>query len=108
MDTKLEKVPHQLQNEIGKYFILQLGGKKVPCPYYINTKVVAGNLRVMSGKGTAEEIELETKIWAKVKGFDLETATVEDVRRFMTNMHIGVDCSGFVVNVLDIFMRKIH
>lgn len=102
----IEKINEQLQKNIDRYFNLNIGGKILSCPYYINSKVVRGNLRVMSGKGTPEEIELETKIWAKVKGFDLDNAGVSEIRKFMLDMKIGIDCSGFVVNVFDKYLSE--
>lgn len=101
------KIPELLQKEIDKYSHLKLGGKEIICPYFINSKIISGSLRVMAGKGEAEEIELEVNIWAKVKGFNLDNASVEDIRKFMMKMHIGIDCSGFVVNVLENYLKKI-
>lgn len=99
------KIPDSLQQEIDRYFNLHIGGKTVVCPYYINPKMVKGNLRVMSGKGTPEEIELEVKVWAKVRGFDLKNASAEDIREFLLQEKIGIDCSGLVANTLNNYMR---
>lgn len=100
------KVPFPLQKEIDKYFNLRIGGKSVACPYYLNKKVAVGNLRVMSGKGSAREIEHETKVWAKVKGFDLKKATTDEIREFMIDSKIGIDCSGFVVHILNNYLKQ--
>lgn len=99
------KIPDELQREFDKYFHLKLGGKDVVCPYYISDKLIAGNLRVMSGKGSAEEIELETNIWAKVKGVDLNCMSEDEIRKFMIRHKIGIDCSGLIVNVLDSYLQ---
>ncbi|MBP9759025.1 hypothetical protein KBD45_04990 [Candidatus Dojkabacteria bacterium] len=101
----IHKIPELLQKEIDKYSHLNIGGKEIVCPYFINSKLSSGSLRVMAGKGEAEEIELEVNIWAKVKGFDLENSSVEDIRKFMLKMHIGIDCSGFIANVLDNYLK---
>ena len=98
------KIPETLQKEIDRYFELRIGTQLVPCPYYINSKISSGNLRVMSGKGEADEIELEVRIWAKLKGLDLEQADVSQIRKFMQKLHIGIDCSGFIANVFDNYL----
>lgn len=100
------KIPETLQKEIDRYFELRIGTQLVPCPYYINSKISSGNLRVMSGKGEADEIELEVRIWAKLKGLDLEQADVSQIRKFMQKLHIGIDCSGFIANVFDNYLVK--
>ncbi|MCA9385563.1 hypothetical protein KC717_02860 [Candidatus Dojkabacteria bacterium] len=102
----IRRIPEKLQLEIDKYFSLDMHGTNVVCPYYINPKSTRGNLRVMAGKGAPEEIELETRIWAKVKGFDIVNASAEEIREFMLQMKIGVDCSGFVAQILNNYMTK--
>ncbi len=98
----------KLRYWIDRYFNLDIGSKKVPCPYYINSRLNRGNLAVMSGKGTPEEIELETKIWAKVHGFDLYGAEVGEIRQFMQYIKVGIDCSGFICQVFDNYIRKLQ
>ncbi|MBD3362538.1 hypothetical protein GF362_02360 [Candidatus Dojkabacteria bacterium] len=102
----MQKIPKLLQKQIDKYFNLQIGSKSVVCPYYINPKVMVGNLRVMAGKGSPREIEHETKVWAKVKGFDLKKATSKEIRKFMIETHIGIDCSGFISQVLSLYLKE--
>jgi hypothetical protein len=104
----LEKIPLEMQKEIDRYFNLNIGGKKVITPYYRNSKMNTATLKVMAGKGSPDEIELETTIWAKVKGFDLNAATAEDIRKFMLKMKLGIECSGFVANVIDRYLHKTH
>ena len=103
----LETIPDALQKHIDRYTSLQIGGKSIVCPYYINTKVVTGNLRVMSGKGSPEEIELETSVWAKVKGFDLDNSDEKAIRKFMMDMKIGIDCSGFMAQIINSYMTQV-
>jgi hypothetical protein len=63
-------------------------------------------LRVLVGKGNPGEIIKEVLIWAKLKDFDLNNATISQIRLFMLNRSIGVDCSGFVVHVLGFILKN--
>lgn len=95
-----------IQKYIDLYMQLPIENKQVVCPYYINSKVVRGELGVLAGKGLPHEIVHELKVWAKVRGFDLENASGEQIRKFMIKTRIGIDCSGFVVNVLNQFLKE--
>jgi hypothetical protein len=98
-------LPPKLQEEIDRYKNINLGGKSVVCPYYINL-IKKKDLRVMLGKGTPEEIEMEAHIWEKIKGVDFEEMSEEEIRQFLIDRGIGIDCSGFVVHVLNEWHRK--
>lgn len=93
-------IPKIAQEQIDAYKSLNLGGKKITCPYYMN---VRGNkdLRAMVGKGLPEEIELEAQIWEKVKGVSFEDMSKKEIKEFLIERSIGIDCSGFVVHVLN-------
>lgn len=99
METKT--LGKNANNIIHEFNNLQLGGKSVVCPYHINPKSSRANLRVLSGKGSPEEIVLETEIYAKLGGLDLTKMSESEVRKFMIKRHIGIDCSGFIVHVLN-------
>jgi hypothetical protein len=96
----------KIKNIILEYENIKVDGKSVVCPYYINTKIVKGELGVLAGKGLPKEIIHEVKVWAKVKGFDIEKASDVDIREFMIQQKIGIDCSGFVVNVLNDYLKQ--
>ena len=100
------ELPDYVQKEIKKYSELELGGKKVPCPYYINISKERGGLRVLVGKGSAEEISHEVQVWARLKGFDLNNATPEEIREFMVERKIGIDCSGFAVHIYNRWLKR--
>lgn len=85
---------------VASYFNLNIGGKVVPSPYFINSRKRKAELRALVGKGTAEEIIEETMIYSKIKGFNLKEATIEEIRSFMEKIGIGIDCSGFVTYIL--------
>ena len=97
METEISPTTYQL---IHNYFNLELGGKKVKTPYYINPKHKKGELRSLIGKGTPSEIIDEVKIWAKIKKFSLNDSSEIQIRKFMTEIGIGIDCSGLVSNLL--------
>ena len=106
-----ESLPDQVLDLAKKYFELPLGGKKVRCPYFMNLKKQRAGLRVMVGKGSSEEIVHEVKVWAQLKGFNLEKSSEAEIRKFMMSLGIGIDCSGYVVYLLDKWlqgMRKPH
>ena len=99
-------IPLYAQEMIDEYANLRLGGKKVTCPYFMNYKKERAGLRALIGKGDPGEIEKEVMVWAKLRDFDLERASPAKIREFMTDSHIGVDCSGFVVHVLNFWLRS--
>jgi len=88
----------------------------VRCPYFNNARLgQRGQLKVLVGKGTPEEIVEETKIISiqyKKDVFDkngifnahidhpAEHEQAECIRQFMVDNNLGVDCSGFATNVL--------
>lgn len=94
------EIEKNLKDAIEKYRKLPIGGKEIVCPYFINIKN-ARDLRAMVGKGTPEEIVMEANIWAKIKGVDFLTMTENEIKDFLTERGIGIDCSGFVSHVLN-------
>jgi len=90
----------------------------VRCPYYINTRAKQrAQLRVLIGKGLPEEIVEEAKIISLQyhQGlFDCEgrclvpnlpnnkttNPPAECLKKFLVDYGLGIDCSGFVSNVL--------
>ncbi|MCA9382431.1 hypothetical protein KC660_03430 [Candidatus Dojkabacteria bacterium] len=89
--------------KIKEFEELPIGKKKVRCPYHLNPKSQRANLRVLAGKGTPEEIVLETEIYAKLGGLRIDKMHEDEIRSFMQKRHIGIDCSGFVVHILDAY-----
>lgn len=84
------------------FFALEIvPGKKVRLPYWCNKfkgKRIQGPF---GGKGTPAEIK--KAVWAKAKraGVDLRKMTASQIRSFMKQRRIGIDCSGFAFQVLD-------
>ncbi|MBN1916158.1 hypothetical protein JW796_04200 [Candidatus Dojkabacteria bacterium] len=99
-------LPEEARVTIDQYKSLKLGSKIVPCPYYINTQKESGGLRVLVGKGSPEEIEHEVKVWAQLRGFEMSKASEHEIREFMIKHRIGIDCSGFLVHVINRWMKQ--
>lgn len=97
-------LPEAAQKAIESYQKLNLGGKSITCPYYINNNRTK-DLRAMVGKGTPEEIVMEAQIWGKLKGMHFEQMSEEDIKQFLMDRGIGIDCSGFVLHVLDYWFK---
>lgn len=90
-------------------FILPLGGKKVPTPYRMNDIGSFQKLRPeFQGKSSPEILTKTTKKLAKEQGFDLNKASVEEIREFMRKNKLGIDCSGFVYRLLNYLVQTIY
>ncbi|MFW5702880.1 MAG: hypothetical protein ACOCXP_02850 [Candidatus Dojkabacteria bacterium] len=101
---KTLEIDKKVTQNLEKYFKLEIGKDTIACPYFINT-ARRKDLRALMGKGTPEEIVLETKVWAQVKGVDLYQAHLSEIRDLMTRVGIGIDCSGFVYHGLEKYLR---
>lgn len=101
---------------IEKYFNLPFAGIiNIRCPYFNNARQkLRGQLRVLIGKGSPEEIVEEAKILSRqyhhdifdkngyccVHGAHSDDEKAADIRKFLINNDIGIDCSGFVSHIL--------
>ncbi len=106
-NSKIEKAPAEVNQIIEHYRNIQVEGKTVVCPYFRNVKRVRAELRSLVGKGTPEEIEEEIRIYGKLRGFDLQKSSQKEIREFMQMQGIGIDCSGFVSQVLDVWVQSL-
>lgn len=112
-----EQLSSAAQKMIQEYISLPFANVAgVRCPYFNNARMgQRGQLKVLIGKGTPAEIVEEAKIISlqycrgvfDKKGLcDVHAdhpashAQAECVRQFLVDSNLGVDCSGFVVNVL--------
>jgi len=101
-----EAIPKETLHIIKQYFNLSLNGKKVHCPYYINVRKVRMGLRVLIGKGSPDEIIQESLIYEKLRNVDFKSMSIHEIREFLVKRHIGIECSGFICQVLDYMLRK--
>jgi hypothetical protein len=112
-----EHLSPSAQKIIHEYFNLPFFGiSGARCPYFNNAKIgQRGQLKVLIGKGAPTEITEEAKIISAqycrglfdksgICGVHLEHPAeheeIECVRQFLVDNNLGVDCSGFVTNVL--------
>jgi hypothetical protein len=94
----MNTLPEYVKTFIDNYFELNIAGYKIKCPYYINE---IGVLRppVLAGKGTPQDIQYEVSkyIWDDI--------TEEEIWDLMVQKNIGIDCSGFVYNIYDYWIK---
>ncbi len=103
-NAMIKQILPLVQNKIEEYKNLKFGQNLVCTPYYINASK-SKDLRVMVGKGTPEEIIMEAKIWAKIKGINLDQTSSADIKKFLEEKGIGIDCSGFVVHIMNEWVK---
>lgn len=103
---KVLEIPDSAKKVINEFQNLPLGGKSVICPYFINIRKQRAGLRVLVGKGDPGEIIREVIVTAKYRGIDLGKMSSEQIREFMQNNNIGIECSGFVVHVLNYWLHQ--
>lgn len=94
-------ISHSALEVIANYSKLIFGEKKINCPYFNNrrSKVRAG-LRVLIGKGSAEEIVDETNLFALREKVDIKNLPEEKIKQFLVDHNIGIDCSAFAYYIL--------
>lgn len=102
----VHKLPSSAYKVIDEYLNLPLGGKKVNCPYYINPKTQRAGLRVLVGKGDPGEIAREMNVIAQLKSVDLSILNKDEIRLFMQDSHVGIDCSGFITHILNYWLKN--
>lgn len=110
LSTKAQKI-------FDDYFNLPFGDiKGVRCPYFNNARLKQrAQLRVLIGKGTPVEIVEEAKIISiqyHAGLFDKaghcclhnehtgKEVNAEEIRKFLIDHNLGVECSGFVTQIL--------
>ena len=100
-----QELESTIQQKINEYTHLKLGNSQVVTPYFINDKR-RKDLRAMVGKGTPEEIIMEARIWEKLKGVHFEQMDAPSIKEFLTSRGLGIDCSGFIVHILDAYTTQ--
>ncbi len=74
----------------------------VNAPYFNNKKSdVRGGLRVLVGKGSADDIAEEALIISLRDKLDLSGMAAEEMKTFLVDNHLGIDCSGLAYYILD-------
>lgn len=92
------------KNFLDQFFALEIiPGKKVRIPYWRN-KFFKSRGRIQGsfgGKGTPAQIKQATLKKARQTRIDLNKMTPFQIRSFMRQKRIGLDCSGFAFQVLN-------
>jgi hypothetical protein len=97
-------VDQNLKKFLDQFFQLKIAGKKVRLPYWRNKINFAGLRRIQGpfgGKGTPAQIRQATYQKAREEKIDLEPYSAKQIRQFMKQKKIGLDCSGFAFQVLN-------
>jgi len=92
---------------VNSYQYLPIAGKLISCPYFKNRAGVRVGYKVAVGKGTPHEIAEEVEIRSKINKYDLNNVSIYEIRQFMEKQGLGVDCSGFVVQLLNVIDSKV-
>lgn len=129
----LKELNNSVFEEAEHYRNLQIFGCEIICPYYINRPVgylidLMRNVGIddakitefyskfkensapygwYQGKGTAPQIEDTIKHFLPYAGFGRPKITPEGLRDLMRLRGVGVDCSGFVFNILSDGFKKV-
>lgn len=94
----------ELKEFLGNFFALEIvSNRRVRIPYWRN-KFLDGGRRIegpFGGKGKPEQIKRATLQKAGQAGIILETMTSVQIRQFMGQNRIGIDCSGFAFHILN-------
>ncbi len=74
----------------------------VRTPYYNNRRQkVRAALRALIGKGSPLDICEEMELFSLREKIHLETMTPDQIRAFMIDHNLGIECSGFAYYILD-------
>lgn len=91
---------------IEKYLHLPFKEKDVQTPYFNNRRQkVRGALRVLIGKGSVEDIVEEATIFSLKEKIDLKKMESADIKKYLIDHNLGIDCSGLAFYLLDEELR---
>lgn len=96
-------LPEKTQSLIRQYLQIKVSGIEFPCPYYQNIAHKRGTSTYV-GKGLPKDIEREAQ-----KLFNTSnTLDIQSIRLYMVMAGLGIDCSGFVVRILDSLLQETY
>ncbi len=87
-----------------KSYTLDIYGNKTITPYRINIPYQEDRRKY--GKSDPKELKENLIEIARNKNFDLKVAKSKEIRKFMKDNMLGVDCSGFVYHCLNYLLEK--
>ncbi|MBI5728334.1 MAG: hypothetical protein HY984_01110 [Candidatus Magasanikbacteria bacterium] len=102
---------HTLSREaegvIKEYLRLPFPDREIACLYYNNRRRhLRGSLAVLVGKGRPVDIVDEAALLARQEKTDLNQLDNQQLKKFLVDHHLGVDCSALVYHVLDAEARS--
>lgn len=100
-------IPASVSTEVDRYLNMRYREVSFACPYWRNIYNREDNNWVrgfLGGKGTAEEIQIEIN---RVLGINKEIKNISDIYQVLKQKKIGVDCSGLVYNLIDLWQKSI-
>lgn len=107
---KAEKLGGAARAMIDNYLALPFdtaSNARPNCPYFNNRRrKIRGSLRVVKGKGTPEEISEEAMIDAKFARVKICGLSTDELKEFLIENDLGVDCSGFAYHVLNTLCQE--
>ncbi len=87
---------------IDQYKNFQIGNAICSIPYYNNKiSTVRAGLRVNIGKGSAKDIYDEIERLSIIQKFDIKSFNNDNLKKFLVDNNIGIDCSAFAYYVLE-------
>lgn len=87
-------------------YLLPLGNKVIPTPYRRNTPFQFDHSKY--GKSDPQTLLKDVLKIAKQKKFDLDKASEEEIKKFMKDNLLGIDCSGFVYHLLNHLLQSLN
>ncbi len=100
MNTK--RISDKALNVIDQYKNFSLGNSTCSIPYFNNkTTARRAGLRAEIGKGSPKDIFDEAEHRAIPQRIDLNLLDSENLKKFLVDNNIGIDCSGFAYYVLN-------
>lgn len=98
----MQTLSSQSLKTINDYLHLPIGSVFVNCPYYNNRRAkVRAGLRALIGKGSVDDIVEEATIIALREKVDLKKLDAQNLKKFLVDSYLGIDCSGLVYHILD-------
>ncbi len=91
----------ETQKIIEQYLSLPVG-EGSQTPYFNNKrKKIRAGLRALVGKGRPEEIAEEAEMFSIRERSGVKKMSSVEVKKFLVDHNLGIDCSGFAYHVLD-------
>ena len=100
VEYKSYKLPIEVERFIQKYFQLNINSVAVRTPYYMNDFFSFNSNSVLVGKGDPQTIEEYVN-----RNIPSHLRSEDQIRKWMIDRNIGVDCSGLVLNIYQYWLK---